>query len=286
MTSIGIAAMTFATALTVGAAVPARADVAYGTLEGTVSGAGAGPVAGANVIPISEEGYQVGDGATSDAQGHYSVRVETGTYQLAIQAPRGTQWASQMWDGVLTTAEATEVDITAGTVATADATLILGSTVSGRVTCDGVPTGGITVVAVNRINLLLGRSEVTEPDGTYAITGVIPGDVEISFQPFPADCIGEFWKDVPLEGTPTPLLVTAGEDRTGIDGELSSTEAPQPAVPAKVAAVLKRLGIDATDPRIAAACTTRTDSALQRRIERLGANVSLSTIRQVRAALC
>ncbi|MDY0911933.1 carboxypeptidase-like regulatory domain-containing protein [Rathayibacter festucae] len=278
--------MTFATALTVGAAVPARADVAYGTLQGTVNGDGAGPVAGANVIPISEEGYQVGDGATSDAQGDYSVRVETGTYRLAIQPPAGSEWGSQMWDGVLTTAEATEVDITADSVATADVTLTLGSTVSGRVTCDGVPTGGITVGAVNRINLLLGRSAVTEPDGTYAITGVIPGNVEISFQPFPLDCIPEFWKDVPLGGTPTPLLVTEGQDRTGIDGELSSTEAPEPAIPAKVAAVLKRLGIDATDPRIAAACTITTDSALQRRIERLGANVSLSTVRQARAALC
>lgn len=286
MTSIGIAAMTFATALTVGAAVPAQADVAYGTLQGTVSGAGAGPVAGIDVIPVSDQGYQVGDGATSDAEGHYSLSVETGSYQVAFLPPTGSPWAAQMWDGVLTIAEASEVDIFADSTTTADSTLILGSTVSGRVTCDGVPTGGISVGAVNRINLLLGRGAVTNPDGTYAITGVIPGNVEISFQPFPIDCIPEFWKDVPLGGTPTPLLVTAGQDRMGIDGELSSTEAPKPAVPAKVAAVLERLGIDATDPRIAAACNATTDSALQRRIERLGVKVSLSTVRQVRAALC
>ncbi|WP_196073413.1 carboxypeptidase regulatory-like domain-containing protein [Nakamurella alba] len=83
-----------------------------------------------------------------------------------------------------------------------------GGAVAGKVTTPGGdPMGLVGVLATD----VTGKQvhSLTGPDGRYQFIGLTPGAATICFDP-PGISGSKCWKDVEVDGTPTPVTVTAG----------------------------------------------------------------------------
>jgi protocatechuate 3,4-dioxygenase beta subunit len=140
-------------------------------------------------------------------------------------------WATQYWQSALTFNVATPVQlaVTGGTEhGGIDATLTAAATISGLVADGaGAPLADICVNANTPEQggfSGLGFPARTAPDGTYAVTGLPAGvDVRIQFHdcsPVPTH-VDQWYDDVTDANVSTPLVLAAGEVRTGIDARLA-----------------------------------------------------------------
>ncbi|NQX29917.1 carboxypeptidase regulatory-like domain-containing protein [Microbacteriaceae bacterium VKM Ac-2854] len=193
----------------------AVAATAQGTVRGTVLGEGSGPLDAVDVIAFGPSGYEEAR-ATTNSAGQYELPLDPGSYPLVFQPQNESRWAGQVWGGGVDLDDGTDVVVTPGSTVTADATLIVGSTISGTVTCGGEPIAGVGVAGQNGA---VGRTATSADDGSYRIVGASPGETEVYFTGT-GDCLGGAWNGVTIGDLPTPLLVTPGEDRGGIDADL------------------------------------------------------------------
>ena len=103
-------------------------------------------------------------------------------------------------------------------------------TISGRVTgTGGAPLQFAFVQAFAVGSQFATASALLQPDGTYTIANVLPGDYELQFSAFPYDT--EWWNDSPTRAGATPVTVGPGEAVTGIDPQLSVAASPLSLVP-------------------------------------------------------
>jgi len=189
-------------ALTVSAGgVTSGANIALATgftMSGTVTGAASGggaavPLAGVSVdlwnTSTQCAAYCYGY-ATTDASGHWSVSgVGNGDYSVQFSTGTGAsrQYASEYYGGA-TSSPGTTVTIDNANRTGIDATLLLGGTVSGIVS--GAKAGGgataledasVYLTSTDASGNSTNYSAETAPDGSYSITGVVPGTYTIEY---------------------------------------------------------------------------------------------------------
>jgi hypothetical protein len=153
-----------------------------GWISGSVTAAGAGPLGG---ICVNANGIDstVGSGsATTAADGTYTIKgLAPGSYDVVFYPSGcGNDYVTQFWnnqpgpgsaDAVLVTVGSTVTDINAAMVGT--------GAISGIVTdLNGADLPDICVTA---IRTGISRRTISATDGTYTITGVIPGSYDVEF---------------------------------------------------------------------------------------------------------
>ena len=152
-----------------------------------------------------------------------------GSYRVQFSDPNNV-WATQYWQSAATfnTATPVQLSVAAGNEhGGVDATLTAGATITGLVTdTAGTPLANICVNANTPEQggfSGLGSSTQTAADGTYALAG-LPGGIDVRVQFH--DCsavpthVDQWYDGVTDANASTPLVLAAGEVRTGIDGRL------------------------------------------------------------------
>lgn len=227
-----------ATKVTVAAGV-VTANV-NGTLEraGGISGRVTAATGGANLagVDVTVESAALGsfDVATSAADGTWSVAgLAPGsdyTVCFADTLVGSTTYYGECWNDQPTRATATKVVVTGGAVtANVNGTLATTGGISGTVTADG--GGALASVDVTVTSNALGSFDATTTaaDGTWSITGLAPGtDYVVCFDGFsatggtaPNGYGSECWDNQPDSTTATPVTVSSGTTRTGVDAGLA-----------------------------------------------------------------
>ncbi|WP_240752653.1 carboxypeptidase-like regulatory domain-containing protein [Microbacterium hydrothermale] len=200
--------------------------------------------------------------ASGEDSGWFSTRVAAdGTYVLAglpagdyrltfrsYDLPVLQQW----WNGATDAASATTLTLTEGQTRTnINATLEKAATIAGRVTLPAGITlgqGSISVSASPTTGSGWATSAQVRPDGTYAIRGLRAGSYKINFVPSGVPVLGEWWNDVRDFASATPVTVTTGQDRVGIDATLaqSATISGRVTLPATLRGRESRVSVSAT----------------------------------------
>jgi Carboxypeptidase regulatory-like domain len=193
---------------------------AYGSLSGTVTGAGGVPLEHVEVKVYGSVGYAAS--AETAANGTYTVAgLAPGNYEVQF-LPGNGDYLQQYYDGKSTRAESSQVMVTAGQTTTAvDAALTLGGQISGTVT-DAVsqtPLNHAEVKVYNSTDGYVAKAE-TSSNGEYTVSGLAPGNYEVGF------AAGGGYAPQFYEGSLTlaeakAVPVTAGASTHGIDAALA-----------------------------------------------------------------
>ncbi len=183
---------------------------------------------GVSVQPI---GQGNGGGSQTDGNGDYTTgALSPGDYRVQFSDHNSTPtWATQYWHTQLTWESADTLTLGSGDAPArsgVDAALTSAATISGTVTGpDGQPAANVCVnVATGTPNGVSGIGNAnTANDGTYSIGGLPETTVKVQFQ----DCNGsgpfvdQFWNDKPDYQSADPIVLSAGDHRTGIDAQLA-----------------------------------------------------------------
>ncbi len=219
-----------------------------GRISGTITAAADGaPVSGCWVSVLQQVGstWQWVTGGEADAEGNYTVGgLRTGTYKVMFFDVNGV-YAWEFWDGKGTAAKANPVSVTMGaTTSGINATLDPGSTISGTVTAaaGGAPLGGTyvtvyTQIATNQWEPVAGAE--TNPDGTYAVTGLRAGSYKVEFWDPYDSYASEYYNNKPTLAKANTVSVGTAATVTGINAALEAA----PATAAAAAAPSKSLAV-------------------------------------------
>ncbi|WP_407359098.1 carboxypeptidase-like regulatory domain-containing protein [Microbacterium sp. LTA6] len=197
-----------------------------GSITGQVTRESDGsPVSGVTV-QVSSNSPAAPKYAWTGMDGTYRIfGILPGDYTVRFTPPADSGLGSEAWNGVLDGGAATPVTVVAGDVIEAiDASLVAMATISGHVTreSDGSPVPGfVDVLPVGSVG---GPSAAIGADGSYSI-GVSPGTYIVRFRPLDEGLFSEFWEDARFQEDATSITVAAGDRRTEIDGQLSSSTA-------------------------------------------------------------
>jgi hypothetical protein len=181
--------------------------------------------------------------ATTAADGSYTVTgLAAGIdYQVCYSAYAATGgsadalgYVDQCYDNLPPSGTRTPVAVTLGaTRAGIDAVLVGGGAISGTVRDGGGTQHGLASVQVSVYSASIGAygSATTATDGTYTVTGLAAGtDYQVCFYASGAsggssDALGyidQCYDNQPTSGTPTPVAVTPGATRSGVNAALGS----------------------------------------------------------------
>jgi hypothetical protein len=180
------------------------------------------PLEGVRVVFVAEPegGTATVVGATqTDADGRYrSPGLAPGRYKVfftSFHSPNAVtrQYQSRFYDdaGTLGTAQVIVLG-TERTTVTADATLALGGTISGRVSAadSGENLAGVFVIARDASDSMVGGA-VSDAAGRYSLTGLPPGEVRLSVNPdFAPSAVTRSYTGASSD----PLTVVVGESVT------------------------------------------------------------------------
>jgi hypothetical protein len=180
--------LTEATAVAVTAGDPAHSGIdaalapAYGSLSGTVTGAGGVPLEHVEVKVYDSADSYVASAETT-ANGTYTVAgLAPGNYEVQF-LPSSGGYLKQYYSGKSTLAEASSVAVTAGATTPAiNARLAIGGQISGTVTETG-SNAPLNHVEVNVYDASDGyvTSAETSSSGEYTVVGLVPGNYEVGF---------------------------------------------------------------------------------------------------------
>jgi hypothetical protein len=201
------------------------AMVPGGKISGTVTDEAGASLRGALVCASGEaSAHYVGGCATTNAKGDYTIAgLEAATYEVSFNVSRETP-ASQYYDGVLRRSEASRVTVAAGGHVTGiNARLSKGGEITGRVTSaeDGEPVRFGFVCAYGEVEGETGPSSCTTIDenGDYTIVGLPSSSYKVHFSGESGEA-PQYFGGVYLAQEATPVVVSAGSTRSGIDGAL------------------------------------------------------------------
>ncbi len=198
--------------------------VAGGSISGTVTDASGNPLSGICV------NIQNGPGTQSDGSGAYSITgLSSGSFHVAYSDCNPTvQYLPQWYLGRASSDAADAVGVIDGTnTALADVHMVLGASVHGTVTgSGGAPLAGICVDAdtPNNNGWDFVKGTTTANDGTYTIDQLNAASLRIEFR----ECNGsgpyvsEWYDNASNFNESTPVVLAAGDDRQGVDAELTA----------------------------------------------------------------
>ena len=228
-----------------------------GQIEGLVQSAASGlPISGVQVC-ADGDGPSLGSKcAKTDAEGSYLIAgLETSSYYLSF-------WPERPYVALYYN-EGKTVWVNQGeTLGGANASLLIGTTISGVVTSasTGEPLREVKVCITEYYGGESNRGYCTEPDeaGEYELTGVATSTDTIEFYPdwTPYEYEVQYWDHVGVSSELTELHTTAGEKITGIDAALSAKFG---VVAGRVLAVPGRQALSG-----AKACAENIDKSLRR----------------------
>ena len=168
----------------------------------------------------------------TDADGAYTTTpLPPGGYKVQFSdASPSAAWARQYWNGQPSWNTARVLTLTVDDAPArtgVDATLTSAATISGTVTGpDAAPLPGICVdanVVQPSGNTDWVQGSTTAADGTYVLAQLPATDVRVHFRPCNGGPYVEEWYADSLDpSTATPVSLTAGESRTGIDAQLAA----------------------------------------------------------------
>ena len=188
-----------------------------GSISGTVRDGEGNPIAGAQVT-VSRQPCCLGDGATTAADGTYTVSdLPPGSYSVFADA---VGYVGAYWNDGGSPGSATYVDVAGGAdVAGIDFALGPTGSISGTVTdSHGAPIAGATVSAWAIECCGGGGSATTAADGTYTIDDLDPASYEVfaSANGYAA----EYYDNTYDYSSGTPVGVSEGTTHEGIDFSL------------------------------------------------------------------
>lgn len=188
---------------------------------------------GGNGIPMVGVGAFLGGGGATcctwvsgggtDGTGNYTLVVQPGTYRLQFWPPRGSSFLGVWWKS---SGEAQRFDLADDVVASTNvtgigATLITGSTISGRVTdgTNGIPNAGVSAFlggAATCCTWITGTG--TDAAGNYSIS-VPAGSYKLQFHAPPGSSFTDaFWKAGVAAGSFSAAdTITVGPNATNKD---------------------------------------------------------------------
>jgi large repetitive protein len=193
--------------------LPPPAPIVF-TLSGRITSAAGAPVSGANIL--TSGGANAGKTTTTNSDGRYQITLAAaGLVQLTITATG----FSQAERSVTLTQEQPN-----GTI---DATLLPADTPPAAVALTGIvtrttgqPIAGATITLASANAQNAGRTTTTNASGTYTLTGLAPGRVQVTFQ---ANAFTTSTVTSDLATSATPVTVT-------LNSALVQTNAFGPAV--------------------------------------------------------
>jgi len=186
-----------------------------GTLTGTVTDQGAGtPLLDIIVSALSTDAT-IGYGSTrTSADGTWTMQVPTRDMIVRFIDGAGG-YASEFYDNATVKSGAMILTVTEGsTTSGIDAALADAGTLSGTITSSsGSPLAGASVALYDSPTPggAPVRSAITGPDGTYLLSGVVPGTYLVRFSE--PNHFTEWYDNVPeWTAGATPITITAGVD--------------------------------------------------------------------------
>ena len=210
-----------------------------GTISGTVYTGAAGHAPLQNIyVTVEQDGQDLGyEPGVTDSNGDYTITgLAPGNYEVNFQAPYGTSYVSQWWNGSTTAAGSTEVAVAAGgSVTGINATMAVGATISGTVS--GRAANGTVFPAPNAQpslyssdGTLINNYSYADLNGNYSIGDLPAGSYTLYFVPQPGttDFVPQWWKNKTSEATATVITLKAGQTRSNIDPILASTTLKYP----------------------------------------------------------
>lgn len=207
------------TIVTVGAGATTAgidAQLAQGVqISGRVTDADNFGIAGANVELRRTDEYS-SRFAQTDESGFYHLAAvsSTGTYRLEFGPPSGANYLREYWEDTTEYGDAELLSLTAGSY-TYSASLTAGATVDGVVTGpDGEPVPNVSV-DLNSIECCDGSSASTDETGAYEVSGLPPGEYNISFNPpSSVNLLREYWSDQILFANADAVTLASGDTFT------------------------------------------------------------------------
>lgn len=150
--------------------------------------------------------------------------LPAGDYRLQIDADTSSGLRDEWYEDAANFGSAKTVTVAAGATRTGvNPTLARGATISGRVT---VPAGSspseVSIYVYDSSQSTVGYTNVRS-DGTYSVGGLPGGSLRVRFSAYsPSVLLPEWWKDAADFASATPIDVSAGGTRTGIDATLGA----------------------------------------------------------------
>jgi hypothetical protein len=197
--------------------LPAAGEAAGpGSISGTVTGKGAGPLVGIEVCAFPIGSGEGSECVESGPGGSYLISgLPVGEYEVAFFGSR-LNYVLQFYDGAATFEAATPVPVGEGLTSGIDAELEKGAKIRGIVTAaaTGAPVANVVVCAESTDGVGYGCSQETGATGAYVVQGLAPGSYEV-----------EFWAGLTEENLLTTyysglVSVPAGGEVVGINGAL------------------------------------------------------------------
>ena len=243
---------------------------AGGTISGTVTNA-AGSAVGGECVSVDSLSAGLGGAATTASDGTYAVTgLAAGNYVVEFLDCTATGYADQYYDGVAGGTPAYQsaevLTVAAGSTATANASLVLGGSISGTVTASDSGVAGVCVLAATADGSSVGQAQTTA-SGTYTIAGLSAGSYVVSF----SDCGGagdyapQYYDGVTggaaTYGAATAVSVTAGQTTSSIDAVMAAGGAISGTVTNAASSGVAGICVDAiaSDGALGANATTGTD---------------------------
>jgi hypothetical protein len=184
-----------------------------GAISGTITDATTGnPINDECVHVFQSTGF---GNATfcSDSSGHYVVKgLPTGSYTVQTVDEGTSPYLDQTKSALQS--------VTAGaTTSGVNFSLTLGATFSGQVTDaqSGTPLQGVCVSVASSATT---TSVCTNASGNYTTPGLPAGSYTLDFTDVGGRYVEQYYNGVPTSGAATPVTVTAGQVKTGINAAM------------------------------------------------------------------
>jgi protocatechuate 3,4-dioxygenase beta subunit len=200
-----------------------------GGISGLATGAAGNPVSNIDVSVFDMSDTWINNTRTGSNGAYAIFGLTPGQYKVRVNTSgSGTDYASEYYDNVLSSTQATAVSVTAGEITpNIDFALATGGRITGRVVMDGTPPAeaitGLWVTASAFSNNEWAGNSQTQADGTYTITGLATGSYRIQIDTRRPGImwVEEFYNNTPNYGAASAVAVVAGQTTPDIDFSLS-----------------------------------------------------------------
>ena len=203
---------------------------ATGSIKGTVSESGGGPISALQVTVASLGGVDSTVSTDTDIDGTYEITgLAPGEYR--VSAPGiGQGFLVQFFSGASSAESATPVVVSAGAATTGvDFVLSTGGKISGTVTraSGGTAVEGASVLAIDEATGAFNRG-TTGSDGMFEIVGLVDGSYLVSAEAPQLGLLPAFFDGVDLASDAAAVVISAGGTVGDIDFALTFTTTSSP----------------------------------------------------------
>jgi protocatechuate 3,4-dioxygenase beta subunit len=163
---------------------PAQCGIPTGQIAGRVSAADTRlPLADVDIGVISPSGALIAE-AVTNASGLYTVtNLLPGVYKLELNTPSDSDYASEWYADQVDQESATLVNVAANSITTADAALVRGGRITGRVTAADSGAALDVIISAYWPDGRFAASALTNASGYYTLTGLFTGSYQLNFSP-------------------------------------------------------------------------------------------------------